>query len=581
MSQHSQPSFSSDEDDEQITTQQQENCVKPHRLPSEELITDEVKLRIEVIQSLIEPCDRKTYSIKKKEAAQKLGVSPRQIERLLKKYREQRLVALTRTRSDTGKLRIEKEWIDFIIDNYKKGNKASKRMLRHQVFLKVKGRAKELGLKKHPSHQTVYRILDQHIQEEQRKGKARSSGYLGSRLTHMTRDGRELEVEGSNDVWQCDHTRLDIRIVDEYGVLDRPWLTVIIDSYSRCVMGFFLGFYAPSSQIDALALRHAILLKSYGSEYGLGDKEFGTYGICNYFYTDGGNDFQSIHITEQVAVQLGFSCALRRRPSDGGIVERFFRTLNDQLLRTLPGYTGSNVQERPKDVDKDACLTLKDLEIILVRYIVKEYNAHTDARSGDQSRFERWDAGLMIEPTLYDELDLAIALMKAARRVVQKYGCIQFEGWTYRAEHLKGWEGKTVALRYDPDDITTILVYQLHEDGTEEFLDYAHAPGFEAQKLSLREHKAIRKKLREAAEEINNETILAMIEREELVEETVKRNRQQRRQAAHEEVNPVQSVAEKFAVPQPEEVDLGFEDESELELPIYEVHYMDELFEDD
>jgi len=46
----------------------------------------------------------------------------------------------------------------------------------------------------------------------------------------MTRDGRELEVEGSNDVCQCDHTRLDIRIVDEYGVLDRPWLTVIIDS---------------------------------------------------------------------------------------------------------------------------------------------------------------------------------------------------------------------------------------------------------------------------------------------------------------------------------------------------------------
>ncbi len=139
MSQHSQPSFSSDEDDEQITTQQQENCVKLHRLPSEELITDEVKLRIEVIQSLIQPCDRKTYSIKKKEAAQKLGVSLRQIERLLKKYREQRLVALTTTRSDRGKRRIEQEWMDFIIENYKKGNKASNRMLRHQVFLKVQG----------------------------------------------------------------------------------------------------------------------------------------------------------------------------------------------------------------------------------------------------------------------------------------------------------------------------------------------------------------------------------------------------------------------------------------------------------
>lgn len=39
------------------------------------------------------------------------------------------------------------------------------------------------------------------------KRKARSPGMLGERLTHMTRDKRELEVEGSNDVWQCDHTR--------------------------------------------------------------------------------------------------------------------------------------------------------------------------------------------------------------------------------------------------------------------------------------------------------------------------------------------------------------------------------------
>ena len=267
---------------------------------------------MEIIQSLTEPCDRKTYGIRKREAAKKLGVTLRSIERLLKKHQEQLLVGLTKTRSDKGKYRISEDWQEFILETYKEGNKGSKRMLRNQVFLRVKGRAKQLGLKpeEYPSHQTVYRILDEYIEGKERKRNARSPGYSGLRLIHMTRDGQELEVEGSNDVWQCDHTRLDIRIVDEYGVLDRPWLTVIIDSYSRCLMGFFLGFYAPSSQIDTLALHYAILLKSYGSEYGLGDKEWGTYGIPNYFYTDGGKDFQSIHITEQVAVQLSFSWAL-------------------------------------------------------------------------------------------------------------------------------------------------------------------------------------------------------------------------------------------------------------------------------
>ncbi|MCC5657151.1 hypothetical protein LC608_09170 [Nostoc sp. XA010] len=259
----------------------------------------------------------------------------------------------------------------------------------------------------YPSHQSVYRILDEHIEQKERKEKARSPGYLGDRLTHITRDGRELPVEGSNDVWQCDHTRLDVRLADEYGVLDRPWLTVVIDSYSRCVIGFYLGFDNPSSQIDALALRHAILPKSYGSEYQL-RYEWPAYGKPYYFYTDGGKDFTSIHTTEQIAVQIGFNCALRRRPSDGGIVERFFRTVNEQVLNTLPGYTGSNVQKRPESVDKDACLTLKDLEIILVGYIVNEYNPDIDDRMKDQSRIGRWEAGLMVEPYLYDELDLAI-----------------------------------------------------------------------------------------------------------------------------------------------------------------------------
>lgn len=394
----------------------------------------------------------------------------------------------------------------------------------------------------------------------------------------MTRDGRELEVEGSNDVWQCDHTRLDVRLVDEYGVLDRPWLTIVIDSYSRCLVGFYLGFDHPSSQVDALALRHAILTKSYGSEYQLRN-EWQTYGKPYYFYTDGGKDFTSIHTTEQVAVQIGFNCALRRRPSDGGIVERFFKTLNEQLLNTLPGYTGSNVQKRPESVDKDACLTLKDLEIFLVRFIVDEYNPHTDTRMRDQSRIGRWEAGLMADPYLYDELDLAICLMKQERRKVQKYGCIQFENLVYRAEHLRGRDGETVALRYDPADVTTLLVYKINTDGTEDFLDYAHAQCLETECLSLRELKAINKRLKEASQEINNDSILeAMLDRQAFVEETVKRNHKQRRQAANEQVNPVQQIAKKFATPEQKEVE--FESEPDMELPKYEVRYMDEFFEE-
>ncbi|BBD65750.1 integrase [Nostoc commune NIES-4072] len=92
-----------------------------------------------------------------------------------------------------------------------------------------------------------------------------------------------------------------------------------------------------------------------------------------HFYTDGGKDFRSNHL-QQIGVQLGFVCHLRDRPSEGGIVEGPFKTLNTELFSTLEGYTGSNVQERPEEVEKEACLTLQQLEQILVAYIVHNYN---------------------------------------------------------------------------------------------------------------------------------------------------------------------------------------------------------------
>jgi putative transposase len=219
-----------------------------------------------------------------------------------------------------------------------------------------------------------------------------------------------------------------------------------------------LGYDAPSSQVVALALRHAILPKHYGSEYGL-NEEWGTYGKPEHFYTDGGQDFRSNHLN-QIGVQLGFVCHLRDRPSEGGVVERPFKTFNTELFSTLPGYTGSNVQERPEEAEKDACLTLRQLEQRLVRYIVDNYNQRIDARMGDQTRFQRWDAGLRVAPNVISERELDICLMKQTRRSIQRGGYLQFENLMYRGEYLAGYAGENVVLRYDPRDITTVLVYR-------------------------------------------------------------------------------------------------------------------------
>ena len=69
------------------------------------------------------------------------------------------------------------------------------------------------------------------------------------------------EASRANAIWQVDHAQLDIRILQEDGSTARPWLTVVIDDYSRAVAGYYLGFEPPSSLRTALALRQGIWRK--------------------------------------------------------------------------------------------------------------------------------------------------------------------------------------------------------------------------------------------------------------------------------------------------------------------------------
>jgi len=69
------------------------------------------------------------------------------------------------------------------------------------------------------------------------------------------------EADAPNAIWQADHTLVDILLTDERGQAKKPWLTVILDDYSRAVAGYMVAFEAPSALHTALALRQAIWRK--------------------------------------------------------------------------------------------------------------------------------------------------------------------------------------------------------------------------------------------------------------------------------------------------------------------------------
>jgi putative transposase len=489
-------------------------------------MSDRQRERMEVIQALLAAPDPETYRERERSAAKRLNLSVSSIQRLVRAWKKEGVAGLSwRERSDRGQSRISKDWQDYIVKTYRDGNRGSRSMSPAQVAVRVKVRAAEKGLENYPSHMTVYRILKPLIEKAEQR--SRSMGWRGSRLSITTRDGTELGVEWSNQVWQADHTQVDVLVVDQGGeVLGRPWLTIVVDSYSRCIMGLHLGFDAPSASVVCLALRHAILPKQYSSSYELRES-WGTYGLPQYLYTDQGKDFTSQHL-EQVATELGIGLCSRPQPSEGGIVERPFGTLNREFFSSLPGYVGSNAVSRSPVAEREASLTLLQLEQLLVRYIVDRYNQGLDARMGDQTRIGRWEAGLTVQLPLLSDRELDICLMRRERRRVYRGGYLQFANLSYRGEHLAGYGGEEVIIRYNPRDITTVLVYQ--QDGkSERFVARAHATGLETETMSYREAQAIAGRLRKYGKAITNESMLLEVRDRDTVVEQLRRQKRRKR----------------------------------------------------
>lgn len=496
--------------------------------PSQILIesSDLGKLRFRLIQWLAESPNRKVKAERKGAIAKTLNISTRQVERMLNQYNEHRLdEAVGVERSDKGQHRIHDYWQNYIRKVYEQSLKDRHPLKPADVVREVQRHAvidlrHEEGDWPHPA--TIYRILKPLVERQRRKQKIRNPGS-GSWLAVETRDGKLLKADFSHQILQCDHTKLDIRIVDRAGkVLQwRPWLTTIVDTFSSCLIGYHLWHKQPGSHEVALTLRHAALPKQYPEDYEL-QKPWDIYGPpLQYFFTDGGKDLSRSKLIRAMGKKLGFQCELRDRPIQGGIVERLFKTINTQVLAPLPGYI-SKEEDGAERAEKEACLTLEDIDKVLAGYFCDDYNHQPYPKDPRDTRFERWYRGMGNKlPEPMDERALDVCLMKEEQRVVQAHGSVYFESLTYRCEELRSRKGEYVTLAYDPDHILTLYIYsQSTGDEAGELIGYAHAINMDTQDLSLDELKQLNK-VRSSAkrEHLNFDALVSLDQRQRLVEE--------------------------------------------------------------
>ena len=269
---------------------------------------------------------------------------------------------------------------------------------------------------------------------------------------------------------EIDHTPLKIVVGTEAGPLGQPWLTVLVDYYSRMIVGFCIGFEPPSYAVIMEALRHAILPKTYVRErYPSITNDWPCFGIPSKLVCDRGSDLTSKDL-ENAAFQFGIELDFTppRTPNFKGTVESFFDSLNDQLLSSLPGRTFRSWERRADyNPDEGPLLPYATLVEIIHLHLI---DVHSQQRhpAATKSRLAMWqESAAEFPPALPTSPDeLLVLLSKTVERSLSARG-IELSGMFYTSNELMALRAELAAnninsdrltVRYNPWDLGSVWV---------------------------------------------------------------------------------------------------------------------------
>lgn len=277
---------------------------------------------------------------------------------------------------------------------------------------------------------------------------------------------------------QIDHTRLDVIVVDDVHRLpiDRPWLTVAIDQFSRMTVGYYLSFDSPSATSIGMCLAHAMLPKDeWLMLHGI-EGSWPVWGRPRVIRSDNGSDFRSESFRRSCA-QHGIDIEYRRKgkAADGGHIERLQGTLMREL-HDLPGSTFSSVAQKGEyDSEGRALLTKDELEKQLLKLICNEYHRRPHSALG-MPPLRKWELGVFgghgvrgcgMAARPADRMTVVIDFLPMIDRTIQADG-VSIDNVRYYADVLRPWigaidpetgDGRLHIFRRDPRDISCIWFY--------------------------------------------------------------------------------------------------------------------------
>ena len=379
-----------------------------------------------------------------------------------------------------------------------------------------------------PSYQSVVRYINYLMEDENMY----NAWYLASRgtreyknkvLVKGSRDTKSLKVmqivmgdEHTFDCWVAyTHPNGKVTAI-------KPHLAAWIDMRSRAIIGDVMCKDANSD-----ILKQSLLKMMY-SEPG---------GIPEYLYIDNGKDYTAKTMTgrsrndrsgmdfddetrgfyKSIGIKDDHR-ALPYEPWSKGQIERFFSTVCNQFTKWFTSYTGTLTGSKTfAKVNKDIKGMLERGELMSIDefyqawskwlhevYMVRQHGGLKKAGEEWLTPLSCFENAERYEKAVPPRSYATMLMMKSENRLVKNIG-IQLMGMEYRSDELCDFIGQKVDIKYDPEDMATIYVFQkgrkVCEAYCQELLQIAPKVPQKALEEHLKRQKRQQKRDRERLEE--------------------------------------------------------------------------------
>ncbi|HLG69870.1 MAG TPA: DDE-type integrase/transposase/recombinase [Chloroflexota bacterium] len=299
---------------------------------------------------------------------------------------------------------------------------------------------------------------DRYLQTLKRRG-PRAAYQAGEFVAYLDRN---VARHGDRpfELAHIDHTEADIEVRHSRTgkALGRPWLTLILDAFSRRILGFHLTFDPPSYRSCMAVIRECVRRHNR---------------LPDTIVVDGGIEFAGVYFETLLAL---YGVTKKTRPAAkarfGSVIERLFGTTNTQFFYNLTGNTQitKNVRQVTKEISPKALAvwTLPGLHLRLSEWAYEVYDetehpalGQTPRDAYDQAIARTGYRGQRLIP--YDDSFLFATMpstRKGTAKVIANRG-VQVNGlyyWT-RAFSDPMLVGQQVPVRYEPFDVCVAFAH--------------------------------------------------------------------------------------------------------------------------